>query len=143
MVCDTRGVPLHFILSGGQASDISHAQPWLDGVRISTERRRPRKRCRKLIADKGYDAEFLRQYCDRYRMQPVIPYRLMKRKPNRGCRACSTKPNTGSATLSSDCFRLAEGASSLGDPLLQARKKLCRDGQVGLRAAVSTTLLFV
>ena len=45
---------------------------------------RPRKRCRWLLADKGYDAEHLRQYCDRYRMQPVIPQRTMKRKPKPG-----------------------------------------------------------
>lgn len=45
---------------------------------------RPRKRCRWLLADKGYDAEHLRQYCDRYRMQPVIPLRTMKRKPKPG-----------------------------------------------------------
>ncbi|MCO7568336.1 IS5 family transposase, partial [Pseudomonas sp. S 311-6] len=92
MVCDTRGVPLHFILSGGQASDISHAEPLLDGVHIPTERGRPRKRCRKLIADKGYDAESLRQYCDRYRMQPVIPYRIMKRKPKPGLPRLFDKP---------------------------------------------------
>lgn len=32
----------------------------------------------------GYDAEALRQYCDRYliyRMQPVIPLKTMKHKP--------------------------------------------------------------
>lgn len=34
--------------------------------------------------EKGYDAEHLRQYCDRYRMQPVIPQRTMKRKPKPG-----------------------------------------------------------
>lgn len=37
-----------------------------------------------MLADKGYDAEHLRQYCDRYRMQPVIPLRTMKRKPKPG-----------------------------------------------------------
>ncbi|WP_277052974.1 transposase, partial [Zestomonas thermotolerans] len=37
-----------------------------------------------VLADKGYDAEHLRQYCDRYRMQPVIPLRTMKRKPKPG-----------------------------------------------------------
>ncbi len=47
-------------------------------------RGRPRKRCRWLLADKGYDAEALRRYCDRYRMQPVIPLRSMKRKPKPG-----------------------------------------------------------
>jgi hypothetical protein len=84
MVCDANGVPLHFFLSPGQASDISNAQALLDPVRIPGKQGRPRKRCRWLLADKDYDAEQLRQYCDRYRMQPVIPMRTMKRKPKPG-----------------------------------------------------------
>lgn len=81
MLCDTNGIPLRFFLSGGQASDISYAQPLLKDVSIpSSERDRPRIRCKWLLADKGYDAEVLRRYCDRYRMQPVIPLRSMKRK---------------------------------------------------------------
>ncbi len=76
---------LRFLLSGGQASDISYAQPLLDEVSIpSSQRGRPRKRCKWLLADKGYDAEALRRYCDQYRMQPVIPLRSMKRKPKPG-----------------------------------------------------------
>lgn len=35
MVCDANDVPLHFRLSPGQASDISHAQPLLDAARIA------------------------------------------------------------------------------------------------------------
>ncbi|SDL15679.1 Transposase [Pseudomonas indica] len=84
MVCDANGVPLRFLLSPGQASDISNAQALLDQVRIPGKQGRPRKRCRWLLADKGYDAEHLRQYCDRYRMQPVIPLRTMKCKPKPG-----------------------------------------------------------
>lgn len=84
MLCDANGVPLRFLLSGGQASDITYAQPLLDDVSIPMARGRPRKRCRWLLADKGYDAEALRQYCDRYRMQPVIPLRSMKRKVKPG-----------------------------------------------------------
>ena len=84
MVCDANGVPLHFRLSPGQASDVSYAQPLLDAVRIAGKPGRPRKRSRWLLADKGYDAEHLRQYCDRYRMQPVIPLRAMPRKPRPG-----------------------------------------------------------
>ena len=30
MLCDANGVPLKFLLSGGQASDIAYAQPLLD-----------------------------------------------------------------------------------------------------------------
>ncbi|QVQ79176.1 IS5 family transposase [Pseudomonas lundensis] len=84
MVCDANGVPLHYRLSPGQASDVSHAQPLLDAVKIAGKPGRPRKRSRWLLADKGYDAEHLRQYCDRYRMQPVIPLRAMPRKPRPG-----------------------------------------------------------
>lgn len=84
LICDVNGIPLRFMLSPGQASDIGHAQPLLDHVRIPGKSGRPRKRCRWLLADKGYDAEHLRQYCDRYRMQPVIPQRTMKRKPKPG-----------------------------------------------------------
>lgn len=44
----------------------------------------PRKPYRWLLADKGHDVHALRRYCDRYRMQPVIPLRYMKRKPKPG-----------------------------------------------------------
>lgn len=84
MFCDANGVPLCFVLSPGQTSDISTAQALLDQVRTPGKSGRPRKRCRWLLADKGYDAEHLGQYCDRYRMQPVIPLRSMKRKPKPG-----------------------------------------------------------
>nr|WP_310649208.1 MULTISPECIES: transposase [Pseudomonas putida group] len=58
---------------------------WLDGVSLpSSQRDRPRKRCKWLLADKGYDAEALRRYRDQYRMKPVIPLRSMKRKPKPG-----------------------------------------------------------
>ncbi|QHF29155.1 IS5 family transposase [Pseudomonas sp. R32] len=76
MLCDANGVPLRFLLSGGQASDISYAQPLFDEAYVPSLRGRPRKRCRWLLADKGYG--------DRYRMQPVIPLRSMKRKPKPG-----------------------------------------------------------
>ncbi|WNN41314.1 IS5 family transposase [Pseudomonas alloputida] len=85
MRCNANGTPLRFLLSGGQASDISYAQPLLDEVSMpSSQNGRPRKRCKWLLADKGYNAEALRRYCDQYRMQPVIPLRSMKRKPKPG-----------------------------------------------------------
>lgn len=60
MVCDANGVHLRFLLSPGQASGISNAQALLDQIRIPGKQGRPRKRCRWLFADKGYDAEHLR-----------------------------------------------------------------------------------
>ena len=53
---------------------------------------RPRKRCRWLLADKGYDCEALRCYCDDYRMRSVIPLRSMKRKPRSGLSRLFDRP---------------------------------------------------
>jgi transposase len=103
MLCGANGVPLNILLSGGQASEIAYAQPLLDNAYIPSLRGRPRKRCRWLLADKGYDAEALRRYCARNRMQPVIPLRTMKRKPKPGCRDCLIVPSAGSATSLSAC----------------------------------------
>lgn len=84
MLSDANGVPLKFLLSSGQASDIIYAQLLLDKAYIPSLLGRPCKRCVWLLADKGYDAEALRRCCDRYRMQPVIPLRSMKRQPKPG-----------------------------------------------------------
>ncbi len=62
MLCNANGMPLRFLLSGGQTSDIAYAQPLLDEAYIPSLRGRPRKRCRWLLAEKGYDAEALRRY---------------------------------------------------------------------------------
>lgn len=43
MLCDANGVPLKFLLSGGQASDIAYAQPLLDEAHIPSLRGRPRR----------------------------------------------------------------------------------------------------
>lgn len=65
MVCDSNGVSLRFTLSPGQASDFAHAQPLLDRVQVPGKPGQSHKRNRCLLADKGYDAEQLRRYCDR------------------------------------------------------------------------------
>ncbi|WP_244654073.1 transposase [Pseudomonas syringae] len=74
------------------ASDIAYAQLLLDEAYISSQRSRSRKRCRLLLADKGYDSEALRRYCDHYRMQPVIRLRDMKRKPKPGLARLFDRP---------------------------------------------------
>lgn len=92
-IFDQACVPLRFLLSGGQTSDISYTQPLLDDVCIPVGKRgRPRKRCRWLLADKGYYIDALRRFCDRYRIQPVIPLRTMKRKPKPGLSRLFDRP---------------------------------------------------
>ena len=45
-----------------------------------------------VLADKGYDSQVLRQSCDRYGMQPIIPLRKMHRKPRPGLPRLFDKP---------------------------------------------------
>ena len=104
MVCDANGVPLRFVLSSGQASDVTHAQPLLDQVRIPGKPVRPRKRSRWLLADKGYDAEHLRRYCDRYRMQPVIRCGLCRASLGQACLDSWIVRSIGSGTSLSGCL---------------------------------------
>lgn len=84
LLCDARGFPLTFTLSPGQQADSQHFIPLLEQVRLPGTRGRPRKRCRRIVADKGYDSETLRHHCDRVGIQPVIGRRKMRRKPRPG-----------------------------------------------------------
>ncbi|MCK9712290.1 IS5 family transposase [Pseudomonas syringae pv. syringae] len=84
LACDSHGFPLAIMLSPGEQADSRHFMPLLDQISLPGSRGRPRKRCRYVLADKGYDSQVIRQYCDRYGMQPVIPLRKMHRKPRPG-----------------------------------------------------------
>ncbi|RMR71891.1 ISPs1, transposase OrfB [Pseudomonas savastanoi pv. fraxini] len=84
LACDSHGIPLAIMLSPGEQADSRYFMPLLDQISLPGSRGRPRKRCRYVLADKGYDSQVIRQYCDRYGMQPVIPLRKMHRKPRPG-----------------------------------------------------------
>lgn len=51
----------------------------MEQVRLHGPAGRSRKRCRYVVADKGYDSDVLRRYCDRHRIKPVIGNRKMHR----------------------------------------------------------------
>ena len=74
------------------AGRFAQLYPLLDQVRLPGSQGRPRKRCRMVIADKGYDSEELRRYCDRFGMQPVIAQRTMHRKPRPGLPCLFDRP---------------------------------------------------
>ncbi len=71
-------------MSPGQDADIRHFIPTMERVRLPSPMGRPRKRCQHIVADKGYDSDDLRRYCDRHRMTPIIAKRKMHRKPRPG-----------------------------------------------------------
>ncbi|QEU26813.1 transposase (plasmid) [Pseudomonas luteola] len=84
LVCDTQGISLSLTVSPGHHSDSRYFSTVLDKVCLPSSRGRPIKRCRTVLADKGYDSEALRQYCDRFRIKPIIPLCQMHRRPKKG-----------------------------------------------------------
>lgn len=81
LACDSHGFPLAIMLSPGEQADSLYSMSLLDQISLPGSKGRPRKRCRYVLADKGYDSQVLRHYRDRCDMQPVIPLRKMHRKP--------------------------------------------------------------
>ncbi|BAQ73837.1 IS4, transposase [Pseudomonas sp. Os17] len=92
-----------------------------------------------MLADKGYDAETLHRYCDRYRMQPVIPLRSMKRKPKPGLPRLFDRPKYRQHNIIERMF----GWLKENRRTVTRFEKLCSYGLAGLRHAVFTTILFV
>ena len=92
---------------------------------------------------KGYDAEHLHQYCDCYRMQPVIPLRTVKRKPKVGLPKLLNCSKYRQRNIIDVDVRLAEGEPQDRYSLRQAGEKFFRNGHASLHTAVPTAVLFV
>jgi len=59
---DAFGMPLEFVITAGQASDIGQAQ-----VLMGSDA------CDYLLADRGYDSDLFRQFLQEKQITPVIP----------------------------------------------------------------------
>lgn len=70
MVCDARGMPLRFALSGGQAADGPQAIPLLSGIETGS-----------VIADKGYESNRILGYIRSKGAKAVIPPKVNRRQP--------------------------------------------------------------
>lgn len=73
------GNPLHFVLTGAQTHDVTQARALLaEAQKLAEQLQQPVTR---FIADKGYDAEPLRELLRAHGIEPVVPYR--QRKPGK------------------------------------------------------------
>ena len=70
-MADDRGRPVAFALTPGNVADIKMAIPMLEAIR-------PTKR---LLADKAYDADSLRDWLRRRKIKAVIPSSAARKKP--------------------------------------------------------------
>jgi len=68
--CDSHGNPIRFLLTGGQASDYTQALALLDGWNSEA-----------VLADKGYDADYVVEAAQCMGAQPVIPPKANRKIP--------------------------------------------------------------
>jgi len=79
MLCvDGTGIPLAFILASANVSEYKLALPTMDEIAVNRRPLHPKKRPDIVVADKGYDAEWLREALRKRHIIPKIPKRDMK-----------------------------------------------------------------
>lgn len=79
LVCDSRGVPLAVELSPGQRHDSQLFEKAMEAVRIPQSAAPPRRRPRRLAADKAYSSLNIREWLRRHRIRAIIPTKSNER----------------------------------------------------------------
>lgn len=80
LAVDGSGIPLNLLTEAANISEYRLALQTVDGISVATRPLHPRKRPDALIADKGYDAGWLRQAFYKRNITPYIPKRRHKGK---------------------------------------------------------------
>ncbi len=76
LITDAGGIPLAVTLTGGNRNDVTQLLPLIDAIPpIRGLRGRPRRRPRKLYADRGYDRDKYRRLVRQRGITPVIARR--------------------------------------------------------------------
>jgi transposase len=80
---DGAGIPLGDHLHAASPSEVRLAQVTLQSIRVGRRHRpgRPRQKPERLIADRGYDSDPLRQQLARRGIELIVPHRRNRRKP--------------------------------------------------------------
>ncbi len=106
---DGQGRPLGFILTGGEASDYN-AVPDLLAI--------PVNKPKLLLADKGYDGDFLREELLTHGIRPVIPPKATGRTrlPATGGHTRIETASSGCSTASSSSVALRPDTTRPGNP---------------------------
>jgi transposase len=85
-VTEGNGLPLAFLVTAANVSEVTVGLPVLDQVRVPRSQGRPRQRPASLAADKSYDSADFRWELRRRGIQPSIPQRKWqnrRRRPGR------------------------------------------------------------
>jgi transposase len=77
-ICDVRGRCLHLSLSAGNESDFAMARNWLNGKLLP--------KATAFVADRGYDAKWLRRALHEQGITSCIPQRTHVKRPTPFCK---------------------------------------------------------
>jgi transposase len=72
---DGQGVPLGIRLESASPAEITLADATLEEVRVPRRKGRPRQKPKRVIADRGYDSDPLRQRWKKRGIELIVPYR--------------------------------------------------------------------
>jgi len=78
LVVDGNGLPLGFHLDSANVAEVKLAEQTLDTIRVARPQGRPKRRPKKLVADRGYDSNAFRAALRRRGIRMCIP---PKRRP--------------------------------------------------------------
>jgi transposase len=92
VLCDGRGLPLAALLLPGQAHESTQFEEALDSVQVPQRRGRPRRRPKRLAADRAYSAQRIRLWLRQHRISAVIPPKQQRRSKPRPGRPVSYNP---------------------------------------------------
>ena len=75
VLVDGEGLPLGVRLESASPSEVTLAEATLAEVRVPRAKGRPRQKPKRVIADRGYDSDPLRQRLRRRGIELIVPYR--------------------------------------------------------------------
>ena len=84
VVVDGAGLPLGDYFHSASPSEVRRAEATLATIRVGRRHRpgRPRQEPARIIADRGYDSDPLRQQLARRGIELIVPHRKNRRKPS-------------------------------------------------------------
>jgi transposase len=82
VVVDGQGIPLGSTLASASPAEVKLAEETLDAIKVPrVGKGRPKKRPQRLIADKGYDSDPLRNRLKQLKIDLIAPHRSNRKKP--------------------------------------------------------------
>jgi len=82
VVVDGQGIPLGSTLASASPAEVTLAEKTLEAVKVPRKGSgRPKKRPKRLIADKAYDSDPLRKRLKVFKIDLIVPHRNNRKKP--------------------------------------------------------------